>query len=102
MATWAANPGPRYFANNIIVGLAVRSDDFDFAFDVLNALVDGHQSAGFLIGPSGMWAPNPALQKFRAEPRFNELMERIELAEYWREFGWSDLCKANGESVSCS
>ena len=100
--TWASNPGPRNFANTRIVGLAIRSEDFDFAFEVLNALVDGHQIAGYLIGPGGMWISLPTLNRFRADSRFTELMERVGLAEYWREFGWSDRCRPDGDTFSCS
>lgn len=60
--TWASNAGPRNFANTHIVGLANRSDDFDLAFEVLNALVDGHQIAGYVIGPGGMWISLPTLK----------------------------------------
>jgi len=100
--TWASNPGPRNFANTHIVGLAIQSDDFDFAFEVLNDLVDGHQIAGYLIGPGGMWISLPTLNRFRADPRFTELMERVGLAEYWHEFGWSDRCRPDGDTFSCS
>lgn len=99
---WAADPSPRNHANNLIVGLAIQVHDFDLAFEVLNSLVREYQIAGFNLGHSGLWDEKPAHQKFRADPRFAELMERIGIADYWREFGWSDHCRPERDSFSCS
>ena len=101
-ATWANNPGARNFAVHVIVGVAIRSDDFDLAFEVLNALLDGHNFAGYMMGPGGLRISLPTLSRFRADPRFTELMERVGLVEYWREFGWSERCRPDGDSFSCS
>ncbi len=69
-AAWSADPSPRNFANNLIVGLAIQTEDFDFAFEGLNALVHEYQIAGFDLGHSGLWSPKPANRRFRADPRF--------------------------------
>ncbi len=82
--------------------MAIQSDDFDFAFEVLSALVEGHIFANYMPGPGGLWNSLPTHNRFRADPRFTELMEHVGLDEYWREFGWSDRCQPDGDSFSCS
>jgi TolB-like protein len=101
-AAWAADPSPRNSAINLIVGLAIQVDEFDFAFEVLNSLIRGNQIAGFNLGHSGLWGPKPANQRFRTDPRFVGLMARIGIADYWREFGSPDHCRSEDASFICS
>jgi hypothetical protein len=38
---------------------------------------------------------------FRQDPRFAELVTALGMVDYWREYGWPDVCQAAGDSVSC-
>jgi len=37
----------------------------------------------------------------RQHPRFRALAARIGLVEYWRQYGWPDVCRPKGESFEC-
>jgi TolB-like protein/Tfp pilus assembly protein PilF len=38
---------------------------------------------------------------FRQDPRFAELVTELEMVDYWREYGWPDVCQPAGVSVIC-
>jgi hypothetical protein len=42
-----------------------------------------------------IWAP--VLQEVRQLPRFKEFIKEIGLVDYWKEFGWPDLCRPVGD-----
>jgi TolB-like protein len=37
----------------------------------------------------------------RQDPRFRELVVESGLLDYWRKWGWSDYCEADGDSFRC-
>ena len=37
----------------------------------------------------------------RQHPRFGELVRAIGLNRYWDRFGWPDMCRKSGETISC-
>jgi len=37
----------------------------------------------------------------RQDPRFRELVVETGLLDYWRQWGWSDYCEADGDSFRC-
>jgi adenylate cyclase len=39
----------------------------------------------------------PVIREFRQTPRFKEYVREIGLVDYWKEFGWPDLCRPVGE-----
>ncbi len=43
----------------------------------------------------------PDLGALRQDPRFRELVVETGLLDYWRQWGWSDYCEADGESFRC-
>jgi hypothetical protein len=45
------------------------------------------------------WLPEAA--GFRADPRFPALMTSIGLYDYWKRYGWSDLCEKAENTVTC-
>lgn len=49
--------------------------------------------------PRLLWLPGGT--RFREDPRFAELAERLGLVEYWRERGWPDFCEPVGDGVAC-
>jgi serine/threonine protein kinase/Tfp pilus assembly protein PilF len=47
----------------------------------------------------GFWQPE--MRAFRADPRFQELMRRMGLVDYWTKFGPPDGCRLQGGGLSC-
>ena len=39
----------------------------------------------------------PVMRKVRQLPRFKEFMKEIGLVDYWKEYGWPDLCQPVGD-----
>jgi TolB-like protein len=44
---------------------------------------------------------NPDAGVLRRHPRFYSLVEETGLLDYWRKWGWSDYCEADGDSFRC-
>ena len=38
---------------------------------------------------------------FRQDPRFAALVTELGMVDYWREYGWPDVCQPAGDSVIC-
>ncbi len=38
---------------------------------------------------------------FRQDPRFAGLVTELRMVDYWREYGWPDVCQPAGDSVNC-
>jgi DNA-binding winged helix-turn-helix (wHTH) protein/TolB-like protein len=41
------------------------------------------------------------LAPFRQDPRFAALVTELGMVDYWREYGWPDVCQPAGDSVIC-
>ena len=74
----------------------------DFVFEVLL----GDRESGFLGSEMptevifiNMFHPNAGF--LRQDPRFRELVVESGLLDYWRKWGWSDYCAADGDSFRC-
>jgi TolB-like protein len=60
-----------------------------------------HSFAAFDNGKSGLsdayldylWQPEAYSQKARQDPAFQGFAKRIGMVDYWKQFGWPDLCK---------
>jgi adenylate cyclase len=39
----------------------------------------------------------PVMREVRKTPRFNKYVRKIGLVDYWKEFGWPDLCRPVGD-----
>jgi len=48
---------------------------------------------------TNLWAPDGSAM--RRDPRFRELVLETGLLEYWRKWGWADLCHPDGDSFRC-
>jgi hypothetical protein len=46
-----------------------------------------------------VWAPD--CTSVWASPEFIPFVERHGLVEYWRDVGWPDVCRPEGDSFSC-
>jgi hypothetical protein len=44
---------------------------------------------------------NPNFTRFRADPRFQQLVRDVGLLDYWRAVAWPDLCRPLGDGVTC-
>jgi TolB-like protein len=74
--------------------------DLDAAYTRANELVDAGRRAGF-VGRLWVWVWAPELVSFRRDPRFQPLMEKIGLMDYWRKFGPPDSCELANNKLSC-
>jgi TolB-like protein/DNA-binding winged helix-turn-helix (wHTH) protein len=70
--------------------------EFDAAFDRIERPM-------FTIGDWNslreLWGKDA--REFRAQPRFRELVLRLNLLEHWRKSGWADVCRPKGDSFEC-
>ncbi len=98
---WQANPTPENPMLNWMVGNAIRVRDYDFAFEMLDALAWDYGIEGVMLGRGILWGNAPGKAEFRADPRFAALMERIGLREYWETYGWADKCAPEGDGFRC-
>jgi hypothetical protein len=40
-----------------------------------------------------LWAPEPWSRKARQDPSFQGFAKRMGMVDYWKRYGWPDLCK---------
>lgn len=72
----------------------VALGELDLAFDAL----DEELERGLFYLPV-VWEPLNA--KLRADPRFTELLNRLQIVEYWDRHEWPDQCHRSGEKIIC-
>ncbi len=64
-----------------------------------NRALDERSPAG-LVGPlSGVWLPE--MRPFRRDPRFQQLVTRLKLIEYWKQYGPPDERDLRGDALVC-
>jgi hypothetical protein len=44
---------------------------------------------------------SPNFARFRADPRFEQLVRDAGLLDYWRAVAWPDLCRPKGDGIEC-
>ena len=44
---------------------------------------------------------SPHFARFRADPRFQDLVRDAGLLDYWRAVAWPDLCRPQGDGLAC-
>ncbi|MCH8895190.1 MAG: hypothetical protein IH927_02895 [Proteobacteria bacterium] len=47
-----------------------------------------------------IWSPESAA--LRTQARFPEILDSIGLVDYWQRYGWSEMCRASVDGISCS
>jgi len=83
---------------NIAMLVGIERSDLDLAFE---AIEYGLEQDRFLFLNS-WWSDDEATTLFRRDPRFAQLVERLEFVDYWKEFGWPDgKCTPLGDSFVC-
>ena len=53
------------------------------------------------VGQDGADAAWLLAQHADKDPAFQRYLQRSGMAAYWREHGWPDVCRANGDGVTC-
>ena len=73
-------------------------------FGILAAFFSDYEFALELIEKSGTKRVNniillwiPVMKEARQLPRFKEFVREIDLVDYWKRFGWPDLCHPEDE-----
>ena len=59
--------------------------DYDFAMDALEKSVSRSAEGVFFVY-------YPVMRGVRQLPRFKEFLREIGLVDYWKQYGWPDLC----------
>jgi hypothetical protein len=73
----------------------------DIAHDVAQRTVDRLAACGTIGSGWGvLWAKE--MQPFRDAARFQQLISRLALTNYWRQYGPPDNCAVRGELLICS
>lgn len=67
----------------------------DEAFDLAESL-----TASAMFPLERCWTP--AMQAFREDPRFGELMHANGLVDYWRRYGWPAACRPGDGTIVCT
>lgn len=78
----------------ILAHWAAYFGDPVFALDLMQTIPNENGLLGLLI-----W--EPGMRDVRRLPGFRALVERMGLADYWREHGWPDLCAPAGDDFAC-
>ncbi|MCZ6619251.1 MAG: hypothetical protein O7E57_14090, partial [Gammaproteobacteria bacterium] len=76
------------FLNSAVEG------DLDTAFRIAGELAKQRTLPLHLI-----WSAK--LNDFRQDPRFGELMRTVGLTNYWRRYGWADVCGSDEGNAIC-
>jgi TolB-like protein/Tfp pilus assembly protein PilF len=103
-------------AANIPLFLEVLAEDetIDFVDDVLTGYVsfdrvdEAYRVATMALDLDGFHRNNLVwhfwrsdMAPFRQDPQFAALVTELGMVDYWREFGWPDVCQPAGDSVIC-
>jgi TolB-like protein len=85
----------------IAIGLFSTIDGLDRAYDLANQLLDsggqfGTINAGLLFS---LWTPES--RQFRTDPRFQNLVRRLGLMDYWKQYGPPQDCQIQGGKLVC-
>jgi len=75
----------------------VSFDRVDEAYRLATLALDQDDSLGNFLWY--IWGTN--ISPFRQDPRFAALVTELGMVDYWREYGWPDVCQPAGDSVIC-
>jgi TolB-like protein len=78
----------------------VELDDLDSAFRLANQSLDEFARQGTVGTAWGVfWVPE--MRPFRRDARFQQLVTRIKLIDYWKRYGPPDECDLRGDTLVC-
>jgi TolB-like protein/DNA-binding winged helix-turn-helix (wHTH) protein/Flp pilus assembly protein TadD len=84
-----------------VLYLYAAFDAVDELYDEMNRML--RQGDGIypeIIAIGSLWSPE--MRPFRRDPRFQALVERLGLIDYWTQFGPPDDCALAGTTLSCN
>ena len=85
------------WAPTMLVQLGEPARSFDLFEHGHSGLSDGYFN--------WLWQPEPWSRKARTDPAFQGFARRIGMVDYWKRYGWPDLCKpaasASAEAFVC-
>jgi tetratricopeptide (TPR) repeat protein len=93
---------PAVVEQSELLGPYLQLGEVDHVYDVLFDALD-HQDRKWVVESdfSHIWSEDG--RKFRTDPRFSELAQRIGMLDYWKQYGFPDVCKAGQDAgVVCS
>ena len=72
--------------------------EIDRAFEAAHrSIADRSMFAADVLVPDA----SPNFARFRADPRFEQLVRDAGLLDYWRSVAWPDLCRPQGDGIEC-
>jgi hypothetical protein len=85
---------------SLMIQLFTQLDALDLAFQLANQSLDHFARTGTVGGAwVALWLPE--LRPFRRDPRFQALVTRVGLMEYWQQAGPPDDCDLNDGKLTC-
>ena len=89
IASYFGLPERRMFKSYIDIGAIEKA---------VNLLSGPLQPVDFYVA-NQFWTP--MAEEFRKHPKFPGILDRMGLIEYWKEHGWGEYCREDGNSVVC-
>lgn len=77
---------------SVMACMAASLGDPELALDFIERSARSQSTSSVFLH---IWFP--VMREVRQLPRFKELMREIGLVDYWKEFGWPDLCPPVGD-----
>ena len=88
-------------AAKVFITVLAQNGRLDDAFAIADRLLDELGNQGTVGDAWGLlWTPE--LSAFRRDPRFQRLVERLKLPDYWRHVGPPDACRFEADQLDCS
>jgi DNA-binding winged helix-turn-helix (wHTH) protein/TolB-like protein/Tfp pilus assembly protein PilF len=85
---------------SLAIALALAGQ-LDAAYSAANVLAERFNRSG-IGGKFALLMWMPEMRRFRQDPRFQQLVQRIGLMEYWQRAGNPDECRLEGQKLHCS
>jgi tetratricopeptide (TPR) repeat protein len=72
----------------------------DEAYGLANRALDEHSQDEWIgVPPTQIWGPE--MRPFRRDARFQRLVTRLRLIDYWKQYGPPDDCDLHGDTLVC-
>ncbi len=87
------------FTKLFFVYMFTTLDALDHAYELANRWLDQSEESGIIETWYSLWSPE--MRPFRRDPRFQALVMRLKLIDYWEHFGPPDGCDLNDGKLVC-
>jgi TolB-like protein len=90
----------RGYRQNFMILCFTMLDALDQAYSAANHLLDEYARSG-IVGDTwgGLWYPE--MRPFRKDPRFQSFVTRLNLIDYWKQYGPPDDCDLKDGKLTC-